>query len=81
MGWWLLPTPLVIRLLLGTHYVFAFPFCPNWAPEHFKLKPVRPDSSSSCSPMHPKRLLDSLLPMPPDIQAERDLSWLQRKFS
>lgn len=29
----------------------------------------------------PKRLLDSLSPMPPDIQAEKNLSWVQRKFS
>jgi len=29
----------------------------------------------------PERLLDSLSPMPPDIQAEKDFSRLQRKFS
>ena len=81
MGWWLLPTPFdFIRLLFGTRYVFAFPFCPNCAPEHFQLKPVRIDSQIAVFTGAPKRLLDSLPPMPPDIQAEKELSWLQRKF-
>ena len=54
MGGRLLPALFdFIPLLLGTPYVFAFPFCPNCAPEHFKLWPVRLDSSSLCSPMHP----------------------------
>lgn len=81
MGWWRLPTPFdFIRLLFGTHYVFAFPFCPNCAPEHFQLEPVRLDSQLAVFTGAPKRLLDSLPPMPPEIQAEKELSWLQRKL-
>ena len=80
-GWWLLPTPLdFMRLLFGTRYVFAFPFCPNCAPEHFQLEPVRLDSQLAVFTGAPKRLLESLPPMPPDIQAEKELSWFQRKF-
>jgi len=38
VGWWLLPTPFdIIRLLFGTRYDFAFPFCLNCAPENFQL--------------------------------------------
>jgi len=81
MGWELLPTPFdIIRLLLGTSYVFAFPFCPNCAPEHFQLKPVRLDSHMAVFTGASKRLLDSLPPMPPDIEAEKNCTWLQRKL-
>lgn len=81
-GWWLLPSPVdFIRLWFGTSYVFQFPFCSNCEPKNFPLKPVRLDSRLAVFTGAPNRLLDSLPPIPPDIQAEKDLSWLQRKFS
>ena len=81
MGWWLLPTPFdIIRLLLSTRYVFAFPFCPNCGPEHFQLKPVRLDSHLAVFTGASKRLLDSLPPMPDDVAAEKNCSWFERHF-
>lgn len=82
---WILPSPfdiiwLLLRAWLGTTYVFAFPFCPNCAPEHFQLRRVRLDRELAVFTGAPKRLLDSLPALPPDVEAEKNSSWLRRKF-
>jgi hypothetical protein len=80
-GWWLLPWPFdIIRLWSGRNYLFSFPFCPNCGPEHFSLKPGRLDSQLAVFTGAPKRLLDALPPMPPEVEEEKNTSWIQRKF-
>jgi hypothetical protein len=81
VGWWLLPTPFdFLRLWFGTHYVFAFPFCPVCALEQFQLKPVRLDSRLAVFSGGPQRLFDALPSMPAGTQKEKERSWLRRTF-
>jgi hypothetical protein len=79
--WWLLPTPFdIIGLIFGTRYVFDFPFCSNCSPELFQLKPTRLDSHLAVFVGASGRLLELLPSLPPDVAAEKNSTWLQRKF-
>jgi hypothetical protein len=79
--WWLLPTPFdIIGLIFGTRYVFDFPFCSNYSPELFQLKPTRLDSHLAVFVGASGRLLELLPSLPPDVAAEKNSTWLQRKF-
>lgn len=81
-GWWiLLPTGLdLIALGFRKRYLFDFPFCSNCSPSSLRLKKVQVDDYLSVFRGAPEPFLDSLPLMPPDVEKERNRSWLQRRF-
>jgi hypothetical protein len=79
---WVLPTglDLLALFMLSDKFVFDFPFCPNCPPSALRLKPVRLDWELVVLRGASERVLELLPPPPPDVAAERKLSWLQRKI-
>lgn len=79
--WILLPTGLdFIALGLRKRYLFDFPFCSNCPPSSFRIKKVRVDDYLSVFLNAPMAFLNSLPPMTPLVEKERNRTWFQRRF-
>jgi hypothetical protein len=70
----------IAELILTNKFLFAFPFCPNCPPDRLRLTPVRLGRELVVLRGASQRVLDQLPPPPPEVAAEKERSWLQRKF-
>jgi hypothetical protein len=79
--WFLLPTVLdLVALGLRKRYLFDFPFCSNCPPGSFRLMKMRLDDHLGVFFGASKAFLDSVPLVPPDVEVEKNRSWLQRRF-
>ena len=74
------PVDAIVNALTRGRYRFDFPFCPNCPPDDSYRFPKRLDDHLAVFGEVSLGLLDSLPPMPPDVVAEKNRTWLQRKF-
>jgi hypothetical protein len=74
------PVDTIVDAFLRGRYRFDFPFCPNCLPDHSHIFPGRLDAHLAVFGAVSRAFLDSLPPMPPDVAAEKNRTWLQRKL-
>ena|SRR5579859_4674549 len=70
----------LVALILANKFLFAFPFCPNCPPDRLRLAPLRLDRHLVVLRGASEGVLGRLPPPSPEVAAERNRSWLQRKF-
>jgi hypothetical protein len=84
--WFLLPNGLGLLAdsIFGKRYHFDFPFCASCPPDRLQLGAARLDTHLAIFSEHingfPSTFMDSLPAIPPDVLAEKNRSWLQRRF-
>ena len=86
-GWWLVLPPVLdvlAHFIFDKRYHFDFPFCSSCSPNRLQLTKVRLDSHLAIFVAHidgfPSTFIDALPPVPPDVAAEENRTWLQRTF-
>jgi hypothetical protein len=70
----------IVAFLLRKEYLFSFPFCSNCPQDMFQIEKTRLDGHLSVFSGASKALVDSLPIIPPDVEAEKNRSWLKRRF-
>ena len=71
---------IIVGLIFTKTFLFAFPFCSNCPPDRLRLTPVRLDRDLVVLRGASEGVLGRLPPPPPEVAAERNSSWIQRKF-
>ena len=80
--WFILPPPLdaFVSASLKGRFHFDFPFCELCLPDWSRIADVRVDRHLSVFVVAARPFLEALPPMPPDVAAEKNKTWWQRKF-
>ncbi len=78
--WLLLPSILGPMANAAAKFRFAFPFCPNCPPEGPYFTAKRVDKHLAVIHVSCGAFLEAFPPMPPDVAAEKNLSWFRRRF-
>lgn len=86
-GWLLAPLPVLDALahfIFDERYHFDFPFCSSCSPDRLQLIEVRLDNVLAIFVARkdgfPGTFVDSLPPVPVEVAAEANRTWLQRTF-
>jgi hypothetical protein len=72
---------LVGQFIFGKKYAFDFPFCPNCSPDHFQLTEIFIERRLAVFTGASAGFSNLLPAAPPDLAAEMNRDWLERKFS